>query len=418
MNDESSNCRAVYAVAADGVSDSGHQLYTIHQKRVPNADNWKLFVSQPSEQPRGEASNQKLGRFGHHPDPAMDFCVEAECLIGELYNARVGFEKGSPSREDLDRRVSAALSFVVGGDTFAVRAKQQLRAALAQPKPEQAVGDGVAKPWRFDPSVANYEQYRERLRAMSPYRTDGRADDNLLADMILLLLDIERGWHLTSRPAVATPADGREPDECPATGRYCEFELGPADVRHCKYCGSLDDGASTPAEVTDDTREYVLRAMAENYSEGHSWDKLDAAACMRGADEIKALRDALTAQCQVRKDGGVTDRLLVAARACSSRLQILCDTRLRGHECAAARAEYHALNAAIHSALASPSARAVVPEGIVVDRVDMGRGDERYIGVADGSMGITVSSHGSLEHRLLFEIANALLAAAPEVGRA
>ena len=34
---------AVYAVAEDGVSESGHQLYTIHSQRVPNADNWKLF---------------------------------------------------------------------------------------------------------------------------------------------------------------------------------------------------------------------------------------------------------------------------------------------------------------------------------------------------------------------------------------
>lgn len=33
-----------------------------------------------------------------------------------------------------------------------------------------------------------------------------------------------------------------------------------------------------------------LRAMATNYPTGHSWDKLDAKACIRGALEIEALR--------------------------------------------------------------------------------------------------------------------------------
>lgn len=38
-----------------------------------------------------------------------------------------------------------------------------------------------------------------------------------------------------------------------------------------------------------------LRAMATNYPAGHSWDKLDGKACIRGALEIEALR-ALLAQ--------------------------------------------------------------------------------------------------------------------------
>lgn len=38
-----------------------------------------------------------------------------------------------------------------------------------------------------------------------------------------------------------------------------------------------------------------LRAMATNYPAGHSWDKLDGKACIRGALEIEALR-ALMAQ--------------------------------------------------------------------------------------------------------------------------
>lgn len=38
-----------------------------------------------------------------------------------------------------------------------------------------------------------------------------------------------------------------------------------------------------------------LRAMATNYPAGHSWDKLDAKACIRGALEIEALRAMLAA---------------------------------------------------------------------------------------------------------------------------
>jgi hypothetical protein len=44
-----------------------------------------------------------------------------------------------------------------------------------------------------------------------------------------------------------------------------------------------------PAE-TDATQEYVLRAMANNYADGNSWDHLDRETCIKAADEIKMLR--------------------------------------------------------------------------------------------------------------------------------
>jgi hypothetical protein len=38
----------------------------------------------------------------------------------------------------------------------------------------------------------------------------------------------------------------------------------------------------------------TLKAMAENYGDGpHRWDHLDKEACWRGAEEIRALREAL-----------------------------------------------------------------------------------------------------------------------------
>lgn len=37
----------------------------------------------------------------------------------------------------------------------------------------------------------------------------------------------------------------------------------------------------------------TLRAMAENYRNGHQWDELDALLAQKAADEIQSLRSAL-----------------------------------------------------------------------------------------------------------------------------
>jgi hypothetical protein len=66
---------------------------------------------------------EKLGRFGHHPDPAIDYCVEVEELEGMMFNRRVGFD-AEPS---LDERVGKAMGFSVGGDQNAIGARQTLK---------------------------------------------------------------------------------------------------------------------------------------------------------------------------------------------------------------------------------------------------------------------------------------------------
>jgi len=67
--------------------------------------------------------NTALGRFGHHPDPAVDFCVEVEILQGQAYEAQVGMIPAAPVVERIDR----AMSFRVGGDLNAISAKETLR---------------------------------------------------------------------------------------------------------------------------------------------------------------------------------------------------------------------------------------------------------------------------------------------------
>lgn len=68
-----------------------------------------------------------LGRFGHHPDPAIDFCVEVESIEGEWLNIQIGFENGTPTKDVLARRVDKAMGFRVGGDLNSISAKTLLR---------------------------------------------------------------------------------------------------------------------------------------------------------------------------------------------------------------------------------------------------------------------------------------------------
>lgn len=70
-----------------------------------------------------------LGRFGHHPDPACDFCVEVEELEAIAESARLGLTGygHEAERETLDERIEEALNFRVGADEIAVNAKAHLR---------------------------------------------------------------------------------------------------------------------------------------------------------------------------------------------------------------------------------------------------------------------------------------------------
>jgi hypothetical protein len=71
-----------------------------------------------------------LARFGHHPDPAIDFCVEVEEIQSIVHDRSIGF--GNPDDATLGDRIFRAMQFNVGGDEGAVRAKALLRQIEAQ----------------------------------------------------------------------------------------------------------------------------------------------------------------------------------------------------------------------------------------------------------------------------------------------
>lgn len=76
------------------------------------------------------ADTDQLGRFGHHPDPSNDFCIQVEALDGRLYSAINHISKPGEQPESvlavLDD-IRKAMDFRVGGDPIAVSAKDRLR---------------------------------------------------------------------------------------------------------------------------------------------------------------------------------------------------------------------------------------------------------------------------------------------------
>lgn len=64
-----------------------------------------------------------LGRFRHHPDPAIDFCCEVDFLEGRFRNVQCGMD----TKEDVAKEIFMAMQFRVGGDIAAIKAKDRLR---------------------------------------------------------------------------------------------------------------------------------------------------------------------------------------------------------------------------------------------------------------------------------------------------
>ncbi len=78
-----------------------------------------------------------LGRFGNHPDPATDFCIEVEKLESRLHQAQHGLSKPGTEPETVAavlNDIQRAMDFRVGGDEGAVAAKGILRGLEDQAK--------------------------------------------------------------------------------------------------------------------------------------------------------------------------------------------------------------------------------------------------------------------------------------------
>lgn len=77
---------------------------------------------------------ETMARFGHHPEPAIDFCIEVEELESIALNRKLGLT-GFGHEADFagfDDRLDRAMNFRVGGDLNCINAKARLRALTAR----------------------------------------------------------------------------------------------------------------------------------------------------------------------------------------------------------------------------------------------------------------------------------------------
>lgn len=147
-------------------------------------------------------AEEKLGRFGHHPNPADDFCVEVDIIEGLAFDVVHGIW-GDP--HGIRGRISRAMEFVVGGDQIAIAAKNSLRlieTAIVRPVPSTValtpdevdrVAMGVAVQMaedRIDERGFHFEDYAhvaEILRSDDYSITRAALGNNL--NMIIAALD-------------------------------------------------------------------------------------------------------------------------------------------------------------------------------------------------------------------------------------
>ncbi len=56
-------------------------------------------------------TTERLGRFDHHPNPAIDYCCEVDALEGMKWDVAAGLD----THEAYRQRLTRALDFNVGG---------------------------------------------------------------------------------------------------------------------------------------------------------------------------------------------------------------------------------------------------------------------------------------------------------------
>lgn len=69
-------------------------------------------------------TDEKLGRFGNHPDPAIDFCCEVDEIEALVFDAVNSIRDCGA---EATHRIGRAMDFRVGGDQNAIDAKGRLR---------------------------------------------------------------------------------------------------------------------------------------------------------------------------------------------------------------------------------------------------------------------------------------------------
>lgn len=97
--------------------------------------NFAMMLHQRNESILAASQDEKLARFGNHPDPAIDFCIEVEKLESRLHQAERGLSKPGTDPEAVQEvcdDICRTMDFTVGGDQGAIAAKDVLRELLSR----------------------------------------------------------------------------------------------------------------------------------------------------------------------------------------------------------------------------------------------------------------------------------------------
>lgn len=133
-----------------------------------------------------------------------------------------------------------------------------------------------------DDMLASVMKENEELHAKLAEEAARTAEQKLRADQISKQHDMQCAMH---KEAVER-----------AMRAEAELEaVGAGGVQALRKQAAAPQAVQPAIMPKGESAAAQLRAMATNYPAGHSWDKLDARACIRGALEIEALRALLAA---------------------------------------------------------------------------------------------------------------------------
>ncbi|NEI60969.1 hypothetical protein [Rhizobium leguminosarum] len=196
---------------------------------------------------------EKLGRFGHHPDPAIDFEVEVETIQGSLYDVTHGVDHSTTIGE-IRNRIAKAMEFSVGGDAGAVAAKQMLRGLEME-----AAKHAPSPPQRAPVTDEEFEQWAKL-----------RADDagHLARELVT--------YRRNPAPAASAVGSSREAERFRLLARHYMKALGEIaieddrDAAQLIACEALGSNPSPQGAATTDLIKALSRLTDNRHSDGVS----------------------------------------------------------------------------------------------------------------------------------------------------
>lgn len=84
---------------------------------------------------------ERVGRFGHHPDAMTDYEIEVESIENEWHNIKIDFMNGTPMRDALVERVARAMTAGPFITEHALGTKDRLRVVESEMRARRAGGE-------------------------------------------------------------------------------------------------------------------------------------------------------------------------------------------------------------------------------------------------------------------------------------